>query len=326
MESPPKNESGDEASQVSLKKEEFEHIESVPDDGGEAGQQQGSLVARNLAIASLTVLFIGSQEPLYFVAQSFSYIIADLVSADRSSWVPVAYSLTLAATCTFNGALSDLLGRRNLALFGAVLCCIGCAVVATARTLDPAIIGMAILGCGAGITELSAVAGVAELAPVSKRSLYVGLLTASFVPFTAFILNALGLVGLFFFYRPPPLKNTQGLTKWETIKGIDIVGTLLLIGGIAMFLAALQLGGYSDPWSSAKVLSLLIIGLLLVACYPLPLIAETVFHPTPVKTGLRGFGFQACCAKLFRPFLRWQMIIACVVMSEQADTSRRSLR
>ncbi|KAL8281204.1 hypothetical protein RQP46_006238 [Phenoliferia psychrophenolica] len=124
----------------------------------------------------------------------------------------------------------------------------------------------------------------------------------------------------------------------QTLRRIDVVGALLLIGGIAMFLCALQLGGYSAPWKSAKCS-----GLLLVACYPLwarwhpnpiiprvlfsenrrvvllslaiifvcgmnfysalsffPLIAEAVFATTPVLTGLRTLGFTAAVVHVRR--------------------------
>ena len=52
-----------------------------------------------------------------------------------------------------------------------------------------AIAGMAILGIGAGITELTAVAGIAELAPVKKRGLYVAVILLSRSFFFSLCLN-----------------------------------------------------------------------------------------------------------------------------------------
>lgn len=49
---------------------------------------------------------------------------------------------------------------------------------------------------------------------------------------------------------------------------IDYVGAFLSISGVTLFLVGLQAGGYQFPWTSAKVLAPLIIGLLLILLFP----------------------------------------------------------
>jgi MFS family permease len=44
--------------------------------------------------------------------------------------------LALAAVCPFVGSLSDLFGRRYVALSGAVLICIGVTVASTAHSMN----------------------------------------------------------------------------------------------------------------------------------------------------------------------------------------------
>lgn len=48
---------------------------------------------------------------------------------------------------------------RYIALFGAMLLCIGCVVLGTAHQLGQALAGMALAGAGAGIGELTGLAG-----------------------------------------------------------------------------------------------------------------------------------------------------------------------
>lgn len=48
---------------------------------------------------------------------------------------------------------------RYIALFGAMLLCIGCIVLGTAHQLGQALAGMALAGAGAGIGELTGLAG-----------------------------------------------------------------------------------------------------------------------------------------------------------------------
>lgn len=109
--------------------------------------------------ASNTNALTGSQIMLYFVGGSLGYISAELGIATRSSWLPVANTLAITAVAPFVGYLQDLLGRRNITLFGSVIIIVGIALVGSAHNFGQAVSGMAISGSGAGICELTALAG-----------------------------------------------------------------------------------------------------------------------------------------------------------------------
>jgi hypothetical protein len=47
-----------------------------------------------------------------------------------------------------------------------------------------------------------------------------------------------------FFYFPPPRVNSAGLSRKEVIAQIDFVGGFLSIGGMVLFMAGMQWGGY----------------------------------------------------------------------------------
>ena len=70
-----------------------------------------------------------------------------------------ANTLAVAAVCPFVGYLTDLLGRRWVCVFGTVCLIVGSIVMATAKSLGTAIVAMTIGGIGAGICELTAIAG-----------------------------------------------------------------------------------------------------------------------------------------------------------------------
>lgn len=64
------------------------------------------------------------------------YIYGDIGGVDRWVWLVLANLLALAAVCPFVGALSDLFGRRYVALSGAAFAVIGMIVCTTAHTIN----------------------------------------------------------------------------------------------------------------------------------------------------------------------------------------------
>lgn len=170
--------------------------------------------------------------------------------------VTLSNLLALAAICPFVGSLSDLFGRRYIAMSGASLVVLGMIIVSTAKTMNIVICGMAFAGVGAGINELTALAAASEMSPVSKRGKYISALVFTITPFCLSALYAqliaaystwryIGLfcalwnaVGLFMtaaFYFPPPHAKPLNMTKKEILAQTDIVGGLLSISGLILF-------------------------------------------------------------------------------------------
>lgn len=64
------------------------------------------------------------------------YIYRDIGGVDRWIWFVLANLLALAAVCPFVGALSDMIGRRYVALVGAAFLVLGNIVSSTAQTMN----------------------------------------------------------------------------------------------------------------------------------------------------------------------------------------------
>jgi hypothetical protein len=64
------------------------------------------------------------------------YIYADIGGVDRWIWFILAYLIALAGICPFVGSLSDLIGRRYVALIGSMLILVGVIVSSTAHRMN----------------------------------------------------------------------------------------------------------------------------------------------------------------------------------------------
>lgn len=220
---------------------------------------------RIMSLIAMAFLWTGSQIPLYLFGGIPPYIYRDIGGADRWIWFVLANLLSLAAVCPFVGSLSDLIGRRLVALIGAGFLVLGMIVASTAHTMNSFIAGMALSGIGAGINELTALAVTSELAPTRKRGTYVAILVFTILPFCASVLwaqliasrhgwrycgalcgvwAAFGFLMTLVFYFPPPRVNSKGLSRNEVIRQIDFVGGFLSVAGMILFMAGLQWGGY----------------------------------------------------------------------------------
>ncbi|GLI80080.1 hypothetical protein PoHVEF18_008430 [Penicillium ochrochloron] len=268
---------------------------------------------RFMGFTAMAFLWTGSQIPVYLFGGIPPYIYGSIGGADRWIWFVLGNLLALAGVCPFVGSLSDLIGRRYVAILGASLICLGMIVSSTANTMNTFIAGMAIAGAGAGVNELTALAATSEMAPTRKRGVYVAVLIFSILPFCPSVLwaqliaahsnwryvgafcgawNGFGLLITVLFYKPPPRVNSLGLSKKEIISRIDFIGGFLSIVGLILFMAGMQWGGYMYPWSSAHVLAPLILGFLMLVAFGFWEVygAKYPIFPTRLKQEPRTLG------------------------------------
>jgi MFS family permease len=242
------------------------------------------------AIVALTLgmLYTGSQIVLYMVGGMDSYVSAALGAQGKAGWITVANTLAITSVAPFTGYLQDLVGRREITLIGSAIICVGIALVGSAHSFGQAVGGMAMAGAGAGICELSALAGLSDIVPVKHRGYALALMIACILPFTPYVIygqllashtswrwgiwlclfyNVIVLIGLAVTYFPKGHPRMEGMTRKKILLRIDYVGALLSLVGLTIFLVALQAGGTYYPWTSAYVLTQLIVGMALIAAW-----------------------------------------------------------
>ena len=199
--------------------------------------------------------------------------------------------------------LQERLGKRYITLFSALCICTGIVILGTVYTFGQGVVGMALPGVGAGIGELTGLAGLVECVPVCARGYSIAILTAFVIVFTPYIFycqlpgtrstwrwttcisliyNGITGIGLAVFYHPRNHARSQGYTKKAILEKIDYVGGFPSIVGLTLPLVALQTGGYTHPWKSVYCLSTLIIGIVLIATW---IIWEAKFAKYPMVPG-----------------------------------------
>lgn len=92
--------------------------------------------SRLMSLVAMAFLWTGSQIPVYLYGGCPPYIYGDIGGTDRWTWFILANLLSLAAICPFVGSISDLIGRRYVALLGGGLLILGNIVCATAKTMN----------------------------------------------------------------------------------------------------------------------------------------------------------------------------------------------
>jgi MFS family permease len=170
--------------------EQFEHVSKLEAESKHPENEKTVNTRTFMAFVAMAFLWTGSQIPLFLFGGIPPYIYQDLGGVDHWTWFGIGNLLALAATCPFVGALSDLIGRRYVALLGAGFLILGMIVVSTAHTMNTFICGMVLSGIGAGINELTALAATSEMAPTSKRGKYVAILIFTIIPFCPSVLWA----------------------------------------------------------------------------------------------------------------------------------------
>jgi len=223
------------------------------------------------------------------------------------------------------GRLSDIFGRRYFLIVGAFIAMLGTLVSGLAVNVNMLIIGSMIKAVAAS-TQLSCYYTLGELIPTKYRYLMIGAINVfnlpgqGFAPVIAqslvrtrvgwravfFLLtavNATSCILYFFFYHPPSFSQLHGRreSKKEWLKHFDYVGTVLYAAGLSLFLLGLSWGGTKYAWTSAEVLSFVLIGLSCLVAFgcwewfmPLrePLIPLTLFRHRPwvISAILTGIG------------------------------------
>ncbi|EOA92213.1 hypothetical protein ACJQWK_03640 [Exserohilum turcicum] len=209
-------------------------------------------------------------------------------SIDDIGWYGSAYMLTAAGFILLYGRVYTFFSTKAVFLSGIVLFEVGSVICGAATSSTMLIIGRAIAGLGSSGIFTGAILIMLNTVPLEKRPMLQGLFGACFGvasvagpllggAFTqssagwrwCFWINLPlgGITLLVVFFMLKLEENKSKLKTWgETIRQLDPVGTALFLPSITCLLLALEWGAADYPWSSPRIVALLVVfAVLLVA-------------------------------------------------------------
>ncbi|KAJ1908742.1 hypothetical protein IWQ60_011556 [Tieghemiomyces parasiticus] len=249
-----------------------------PTDGGDVTPSESPSV--EIHGTQLVIIMVGLCLSLFLayiditiVATALSAIGIGLNDFSQVSWIALAYLLTFAPLQPLMGRFSDIFGRVQVITVSLVTFMIGCAIAGAAPSMTVLIVGRAIAGIGgAGLISLPMIV-VADIIPIHKRALFLGIFGGVFA-----IASVLGPIfgGLFtdnvswrwtFYFNLPVggvtfiiivaflrIPHRAGNLR-SKIARVDFLGVASLLAGIVFLLLATVWGGNTYAWSSPVIIS-----------------------------------------------------------------------
>ncbi|TBU29033.1 major facilitator superfamily domain-containing protein [Dichomitus squalens] len=223
-------------------------------------------------------LFLSPLE-LTSVSTALPTILLDLNNGEDFIWISSAYTLASTAILPLSGALAEIFGRRPSMLLALVLFALGSALCGSAQTVPWLIGGRTVQGMGGGCILSITNIVISDLVPLKERGFVSGVLglvwalAAALGPLIGGAVSSHGQWRWLFYLNLPVcglafilvltllnLKNPPG-TFLEKLAKIDWIGNFLIIASSSSCIIALTWGGVVYPWSSARVLVPLLVGL-----------------------------------------------------------------
>jgi EmrB/QacA subfamily drug resistance transporter len=223
-------------------------------------------------------LLLGSLDQT-IVTTALTRISEDFHRTDLYSWVVTAYLLTSTASTPLYGKISDQFGRKRIFQTAIVIFLIGSALSGLSQNMYQLIAFRALQGVGAGGVLTLAMAILGDVVAPRERGRYqgyfgmifafssvVGPLVGGFFVDQAswrwvFYINLpIGLAGLMLINRVLKLDHHALRAK------IDVLGSILIVGGVSLFLIGVQTAGAAARMTPTAW-AWMIPGLLLVVAF-----------------------------------------------------------
>ncbi|KAI4853296.1 putative MFS transporter [Aureobasidium sp. EXF-8845] len=219
------------------------------------------------------------------VATSIPTICTSLNSASGYTWIGAVYLLANAAAGPLWAKGSDIWGRKLVLLISVVFFAVASMIAALSVDMKMLIASRALQGtAGAGLAQLVPIT-ISDLFSLRQRALYLGFIglmwaiAGSAGPLVGgalteyvswrwcFWINlpvcglAFGLLIIFLDVHNPHTSLREG------VLAIDWIGTGSIVTITLLILLGLEFGGSTFPWSSPKVICLIVFGTVMIAFF-----------------------------------------------------------
>lgn len=246
---------------------------------------------RRIIMGMMLPVFMGSLDQT-ILASALPAIGREFGDLHALPWLITAYLIAMTAATPLYGKFSDIHGRRATVRVAVLVYMAGSLVCALAPNMYVLILGRVLHGLGgAGLTSMGMVV-LGDVAPPKERAKYYGYLSITYTTAGAcgpalggFLSDALHWSAIFWFNIPLGLATllvTVGLLRklprHDRPHRLDYAGAVLIVVSSVAFMLALNMGGARYSWTSAPVLALigvalvvggLFVGRLLTAPEPL---------------------------------------------------------
>ncbi|KAE8312664.1 major facilitator superfamily domain-containing protein [Aspergillus transmontanensis] len=237
-----------------------------------------------IMIALNLVLFVGALDQT-IVATSIPTISAALHSAAGYTWIGGAYLLANAASAPMWAKFSDIWGRKPVLLAAVIIFAIASIIAALSKDMEMLIAARALQGAaGGGLMQLVFVV-ISDLFSIRTRALYLGMmgftwaLAGSAGPLIGGALTELVSWRWCFWVNLPVCGlsfvllllfldvHNPRTTLREGIVAVDWLGTVCILAVTLLLLLGLDFGGAIFPWSSPKVICLIVFGTAMIGFF-----------------------------------------------------------
>jgi len=256
---------------------------------------RGALVAVSLALFCIQLDFFGLNLAVPDMTRSLS------TTTDHVQWVLSAYMLSLGSLFILGGRLGDIFGRRPMLIGGIVVFCAASVLCALAPNLVALVVFRILAGIGAALIFPIGIAVVANAFDDTARAKALGLTFAIANIGTAvgpFVGGGLaeGPGWRWIFWMLVPVTAVSAAIAVLTVgdsrepnapRRVDILGTVLLVAGLALLSFAIDRSG-TWSWGSLRTLGLLAASIALLIVFVVaesrvrnPLIDLSLFRNPP---------------------------------------------
>ncbi|KAJ2369680.1 hypothetical protein H4S02_000543 [Coemansia sp. RSA 2611] len=249
--------------------------------------QPMSQFRRIVIFLSLALTMLLASLDFTIVTTAIPKIALEFHALSDATWIATAYMLTTTALQPLYGRLSDTFGRVPTLIVAIAVFMAGSAACGWAHGMGVLIFGRALQGIGgAGLVALVFII-ISDVTTEEERPAYLGVLGAVWSIASvigpvlggvfsdkvswrwAFLINlpvagAVLIIVVLFLRLPMPRDSF-----WQKLKKIDVLGSLVLVGAVVMLLLGLTWGGKTFPWKSARVICLLVFGVIMLGVFML---------------------------------------------------------